>query len=441
MPQIHLDHLFTKYNQAGPRYTSYPPIPYWKEVPIESEWLGSLDSPVSIYIHIPFCRTLCFYCGCHTITTGQTDLGDAYVTNLLREWQIYQEYLGESKLKIEQLHLGGGTPTYLSEKQLEQLLVPLARSFNRSSPKFEFSIEADPRTTTSEKLRLLQSLGANRLSLGVQDFDPNVQRLVNRVQPFELVYSIVDLARASGFRSINFDLVYGLPGQTKKTIVETARKTLRLAPERIAWYGYAHVPWLKPAQRRWDESSLPQGLEKLRLYETGRQELLAGEYQEVGMDHFAKPDDDLFLALEAGTLSRNFMGYIPKRVMPLIGLGVSAIGESADYFVQSQKELSEYSESMDQRQLPILRGHRLTAEDKLHRSAIVTLMSLKKVDLDGFSNDIQASFSDLVDDGLVVRDGSKIYVTQLGLPFLRTIASRLDRYLDGKKEGRFSKVI
>jgi oxygen-independent coproporphyrinogen-3 oxidase len=331
--------LLKKYNVPGPRYTSYPTVPYWSENPTEQQWIASIAQALdesekagvgaALYIHIPFCQSLCTYCGCNTRITRNHSVGDPYVDTVLKEWQNYLSRLGrqDQKITISELHLGGGTPTFLSAGELDRLISGILKHA-KTAKQFEFSVEADPRVTQLDHLQTLKNLGFKRLSLGIQDFDPKVQDIVHRIQSEEQVLKVVEMAREQGFDSINYDLIYGLPFQTRKSIEQTINVVRNHRPDRIAFYAYAHVPWIKPSQRKFTEADLPAGDEKRALYELGRSMLEEVGFREIGMDHFALESDSLWGAAQSGALHRNFMGYTSRQVAPLIGLGVSSIGDS-----------------------------------------------------------------------------------------------------------------
>ena len=341
--------LLKKYDIPAPRYTSYPTVPYWTDSPSSEDWMASLEKtfssdfskasvPWSLYVHIPFCETLCTFCGCNTSITKNHDVEEEYIENLLTEWDLYKERLSDFCTQpLLHFHYGGGTPTFLSPENLKKLTEGLLKDVTLDSKTFEGSIEVDPRRTSFAHLKSVFGLGFKRISLGVQDFNEKVQILVNRVQPFSLVKHVTEEAREVGYESVNFDLIYGLPKQDLDCMKKTIEKTIELKPERIALYSLAFVPWIKPQQRRFKESDLPQGFQKRQLYEFSRKALLGAGYLEIGMDHFALPEDGLSKAKENLTLHRNFMGYTPFRTQILLGLGVSAISESPFCFHQNQK--------------------------------------------------------------------------------------------------------
>lgn len=443
--------LLKKYNISVPRYTSYPTVPYWTDTPSSEEWLNSLGnslsdpmSSLSLYVHIPFCETLCTFCGCNTSITKNHKVEDPYVDAVLQEVQLYLTKIPSLKQKtIRDLHLGGGSPTYLSESNLERLVEGLHSCFF-IHPEAEFSLEVDPRRTRLSQLELLYKYGFRRLSVGVQDLDPEVQRLVNRIQSFEVTQLITDGARKIGYNSINFDLIYGLPKQTKDSIKDTFTKTLSLRPDRIAFYSYAHVPWIKPFQRLFSEQDLPSGETKRELYELGRTLLEKAGYIEIGMDHFALESDSLAIALQEKKLHRNFMGYSHNKTDTMLGLGVSAISETKDMFFQNEKLEVSYRKKITQKEIPIFRGHKLTQDDILFRELILQLMTTWKVNVPDFlMADTKNYLAEMERDELVFWQGNVLEVTTHGRPFLRIIATAFDQKMkESKPKGPlFSKAI
>lgn len=450
MAEIHtqsdsMQELVKKYDVPGPRYTSYPTILHWTDTPSVDEWIESLSASLdlterhgngsAIYVHIPFCRSLCTYCGCNSRITCSTTVGRAYVRTCLREWELYRARLNRSQpFPISELHLGGGTPTYLSPSELDELISGILIHTKQVSDA-EFSVESDPRVTQAEHLATLYRLGFRRLSLGIQDFDPIVQYAVNRVQSESQVRIVTEDARALGFSSINYDLIYGLPFQTLNSIERTIEAVKRLRPDRIAFYAYAHVPWVKPGQRHFTEQNLPSGDEKRALYELGRTMLAAEGYREIGMDHFALETDDLYQACVSKTLHRNFMGYAPRFVAPLLGLGVSSISDCSDVFVQNEKTLELYQERVMNGEIPIFRGHKLNDEDVILRRHVLNLMTRFKTSWD--TPDASVSYLDSVTerleplerDELVKLTNKTCEVTDAGRPFLRNICMAFDACL------------
>lgn len=434
--------LLAKYDVAGPRYTSYPTVPYWVHTPSEAQWLERVRTALragagqgaSLYVHIPFCRALCTFCGCNTRITRSHHFVAPYTRALLAELDLYLDRLGLSQLEFGELHFGGGTPTFLSTSELEALLEGLLR---RTRPRVGAiaSLEADPRVTTAEQLQLLARYGFRRISLGVQDFDPRVQEIVNRVQSEQQVREVTEAARAVGFDSVNYDLIYGLPLQTQAGIETTMDAVGRLRPDRIAFYGYAHVPWIKPGQRRFTESDLPQAEHRRALYELGRERLERAGYREVGLDHFALETDPLWQALREDRLHRNFMGYTTAVTRPLIGLGVSSIGDAGDALIQNDKDLQRYEERVAHGELPIQRGHLLDAEDLVLRGHILRLMTRLATRWDdpaertAYVATAAQRLAEPVADGLVQLDAGGCRVTDRGRPFLRNICMAFDARL------------
>ncbi|PJZ41559.1 oxygen-independent coproporphyrinogen III oxidase [Leptospira kmetyi] len=443
--------LIAKYDIPAPRYTSYPTVPYWSENPTTEEWLDKVrnrlkpeDSSLSLYLHIPFCETLCSFCGCNTSITKNHSVEDPYIQALLLEFSNYLKEVPEiGKRELKELHLGGGTPTYLSEKNLEFLLNSIFERMN-VVPKPEFSLEVDPRRTRDTQLKILHDFGFRRVSLGVQDFDPEVQRLINRTQPFEMTERITELSRKIGYTSVNFDLIYGLPKQNLENMKRTVEKTLELRPDRIAFYSYAHVPWIKAAQRLFTEADLPSGSEKRELYEVSREMFLKAGYLEIGMDHFALETDSLSEAAKSGTLHRNFMGYTTKTTDMLLGLGVSAISDSWDCFHQNEKIVKKYQKHIHEEGFATLRGHKLDAEDLEQRTLILQLSTTGKVIVpEQILRDVRLYLASMEDDTLIRWEGNLLTLTEKGWPFLRNVCTGLDLRLRRKSpESRvFSRAI
>lgn len=442
--------LFSKYDIQAPRYTSYPTVPYWEGSIETSSWLQSLkrhfglNAPWSLYLHIPFCESLCTFCGCNTVITKDHHREKNYVDLVLHEWNAYlKEVSALNTAPLQQLHLGGGTPTFLGEESLERLVLTLLEKTNRPL-NFEASIEVDPRRTSVEQLKLLRRLGFQRLSLGVQDFNPEVQYLINRIQPFSMTAEMTSMARELGFQSINFDLIYGLAKQTPESIADTVKKTIQLRPDRIALYSLALVPWIKPAQRLFKDEDLPAGQAKRRLYEICRCALFDAGYVEVGMDHFALPTDSLGKALKEGTLHRNFMGYTDQRTDILLGLGVSAISETPEMFHQNEKVFPVYEEKIMAKEIPSFRGHLLTREDQERRQQILDFMTKGKVRLQEEQIfQAQVFLSEMFSDGLIDFIDSELLLTEKGRPFLRNACVFFDERLKRRQPltQTFSRVL
>jgi oxygen-independent coproporphyrinogen-3 oxidase len=449
--------LLKKYNVPGPRYTSYPTVPYWSENPTEEQWISTIGMALdeneklgvgaALYIHIPFCESLCTYCGCNTRITRNHAVANPYVDTVLKEWDLYLSKLNR-KITLSEVHLGGGTPTFLTPSELERLMTGIFSKV-KISKSHEFSVEADPRVTTREHLETLSKLGFKRLSLGIQDFDPKVQEVVHRIQSEEEVWKIVSMARELGFDSINYDLIYGLPFQTRQSIQQTIDVVRKHRPDRIAFYAYAHVPWIKPSQRRFTEADLPEGDEKRGLYELGRTMLEEVGFREVGMDHFALETDSLWKASQNSELHRNFMGYTSRQVAPLIGLGVSAIGDSWRAFAQNEKLLETYTARVEKGEIPIHRGHMLSIEDLIIRRHILDLMTRlktswgEKEQFIDFLNTVPGRLTELVQDDLVKISDKECVVTEAGRAYLRNICMAFDARLVRKAPttSLFSKTI
>ena len=446
-------HLVAKYNVAAPRYTSYPTVPFWEIADFRVEEWGKRvratyeqgrEQGVHIYVHLPFCESLCTYCGCNTRITKNHGVELPYVDYVLREWGMYKELIGD-ELLIGEIHLGGGTPTFFDPLNLQRLILGLlARAKVKEGACFSF--EAHPANTSREHLQVLYDLGFRRLSLGIQDFDPHVQDVINRHQTVADVQRVMDEARAIGYDSINFDLIYGLPLQALDTVRDTVRKSLAMEPDRISFYSYAHVPWIKPGQRRFTAHDLPVGQAKLDLYLLGRELILEAGYVDVGMDHFAKPTDALYGASLSGGLHRNFMGYTDRYSPLLIGLGVSSISDAWTGFAQNVKKLEEYYVLLDEGKFPVLKGHLLHQEDEVIRRYILDMMCRGRVYwLAGF--ELNKVFIDrlavLEADGLVKLHANGVGVTALGRSFLRNICMAFDQRLQLSKgrEGLFSQAI
>lgn len=427
--------LIAKYDVQAPRYTSYPTVPHWKDSPTSDQWITfvqkTLTEPTSnwsIYMHIPFCESLCTFCGCNTSITKNKKMGTDYVQLLEKEALLYFDKIPQLLDRpVENLHLGGGTPTFLSPADLERLLLPLLAKIKKS-PHFEASIEVDPRRTTKEQLQTLRKMGFNRVSLGVQDLDANVQRLINRHQTFEQTERITSIARDLGYVSVNWDLIYGLPQQTLASIDETVRLTIQEKPDRIALYSFALVPWIKPQQRLFTDEDLPAGEAKRKLYERAREKLLEGGYLEVGMDHFALATDALHTSQKESRLHRNFMGYTDQRTDVMLGWGVSAISESPDCFHQNEKVLAQYQRKVLAGEIPTLRGHVLTTEERTTRKQILELMTQWKTDfLDSKQKDhCKNILTEMASEGLLEMTDKGIQVLEVGKPFLRNICMVFD---------------
>ena len=451
--------LLKKYDVPGPRYTSYPTILHWADTPTLEEWISSVSESLdlterhgngaAVYVHVPFCQSLCTYCGCNSRITRSTSVGGSYVKTVLKEWELYRQRLSRSgPIALAELHLGGGTPTFLTPAELGELVSGILKYAQRTSDA-EFSVESDPRVTQPEHLSTLYQLGFRRLSLGIQDFDPLVQLAVNRVQTERQVRDVTESARELGFNSINYDLIYGLPFQTQQSISDTMEAVMRLRPDRIAFYAYAHVPWVKPGQRHFTEKDLPSGDEKRALYEFGRSLLESAGYHEIGMDHFALESEGLWQAALKKTLHRNFMGYTPRLVAPLLGLGVSAISDAWDAFAQNEKTLERYQDRVGKGEIPIFRGHKLDREDLILRRHVLNLMTRFETSWHTpeayvpYLDSVGGKLEELRRDDLVRLQGKTCKVTDDGRTFLRNICMAFDARLarDNSTAQLFSRTI
>ena len=451
--------LLSRFDVPGPRYTSYPTADRFVEAFTEQDYIqaleqrraGSMALPLSLYVHVPFCESVCYYCACNKVITKHHERAAEYLRYLSREMELQVQHFGQGH-SVSQLHLGGGTPTFLSDAELEDLMSMIRRHFTLV-PGGEYSIEVDPRTVSEERLQTLARLGFNRLSFGVQDFDPAVQKAVHRVQPAEQVFSLVQSARKIGFESINVDLIYGLPLQTPESFARTLAQVNELRPDRIALYAYAHLPTRFKPQRRIVAAELPSARDKLAMLSASLDSLVGGGYVYVGMDHFALPTDALAVAKRQGRLHRNFQGYSTQPDCDLIALGVSAIGRIGATYSQNAKTLEEYYDSLDQGRLPIVRGLALSRDDLLRRCVIMSIMCqgqllFESVEL-GHLIDFKAYFArelevlaELAEHGLVTMDDSGVQVTSTGWYLVRAIAMVFDKNLQVDRDrARFSKII
>ena len=462
VPSVEFDAgLIRKLSQLGPRYTSYPTADRFTDSFGYRDYLQAVAAvrarggrnPLSVYLHIPFCNTVCYYCGCNKVVTKNRDKAAIYLGYLKREIEMQGQLLVGMN-QIEQLHLGGGTPTYFSDEQMTELLDHLHRWFQFAPDEVgEYSIEIDPRTVTPERVHRLRELGFNRISLGVQDFDPEVQKAVNRIQPEKQTIDIIDAARAAHFRSISIDLIYGLPKQNVITMGQTLAKVIKASPDRIAIYNYAHLPHLFKPQRRIDENELPSAEAKLDMLALSIRRLTDAGYIYIGMDHFAKPTDDLAVAQQQGRLHRNFQGYSTHAHSDLVSCGVSAISAMAATYSQNVKTLDEYYDRLDKNELPIARGIKLNMDDALRRVIIQMLMCNFELSIESIETAYPITFVNyfaaeleklkvLVQDGLLTMDDKWLSVTPKGRLLIRNICMVFDRYLGVKQEPlRYSKTI
>jgi oxygen-independent coproporphyrinogen-3 oxidase len=433
--------LIQKYNIPGPRYTSYPTVPYWQETLFhESDWKTSVirsfnesnaTEGISLYIHLPFCESLCTFCGCNKRITKRHEVEHPYILALLKEWKGYCDLFPNTPI-IKEIHLGGGTPTFFSSENLETLIQGIFERATRAV-NYEFSFEGHPNNTSKQHLQKLFDLGFRRVSFGVQDYSSKVQKAIHRIQPFHNVAKVTFWAKEIGYTSISHDLIFGLPFQKLDNILDTIDKTNSLQPDRLAFYSYAHVPWIKGnGQRGFKDSDLPKDNEKRQLYEEGKNLLEKNGYHEIGMDHFALKKDSLFVSAIEGKLHRNFMGYTASKTQLMIGLGVSSISDSWYAFAQNEKTIEDYYTRLKISALPVYRGHILTAEDMIIRKHILNLMcqfrtswknkSLQFTELPK----VLENLFELEQDGLIVREEEAIIITEKGKPFVRNICMAFD---------------
>lgn len=453
---ISFDDLLKKYDVPVPRYTSYPTVPCWDTENFnERRWIESVihcfretneSKGISIYVHLPFCESLCTYCACNTRITRNHGVEGKYLHSVLKEWRLYKKLLPGVPV-IRELHLGGGTPTFFSPSNLNQLIAGILES-SIVHPEAEFSFEGHPNNTTEAHLQSLFDLGFRRVSYGVQDLDEKVQRAVNRIQPFENLENVTGLSREIGFNSVSFDLIYGLPWQTVNSVQETISKVITLNPDRIAFYSYAHVPWMRPGQRGYEDADLPGDTIKRTLYETGRQLFTEAGYLDIGMDHFALPGDSLAEAHKKGSLHRNFMGYTTATADLLIGLGASSISDSTYAFAQNLKKIEDYEQTVASGRLPIFKGHMQTDRDRLVRQCILNIACkgyLPQEKLHPVLRDeSMALFCTMEKEGIIKLSPEGLKVTQRGQPFIRNICSVLDERMSlmhKRGENLFSKAI
>ena len=453
--------LLQRFDVSGPRYTSYPTADRFVEAFGYDEYSAALAHrrsgaaamalPLSVYVHIPFCESLCYYCACNKIITKHHERAEPYLRYLSREIDLHTAQLGIGQ-PVSQVHLGGGTPTFFNDRQLAELMDILRRNFTLA-PGGEYSIEVDPRTVDAQRLSVLHGLGFNRLSFGVQDFDPEVQKAVHRIQPAEQVFALVEAARGIGFESINVDLIYGLPRQTPESFQRTLAQVNQLRPDRIALYAYAHLPERFKPQRRILQADLPAAAGKVSMLAASLDALMGAGYVYVGMDHFALPEDALAIAKRQGRLHRNFQGYSTQPDCDLIGLGVSAIGKVGATYSQNAKTLEEYCDYLDQGRLPVVRGLALSRDDVVRRAVIMALMCQGELQFESielahlidfrsyFATELE-TLQTLQEQGLATVHSTGITVTEQGWFFIRAVAMVFDRYLQAdRNRARFSRII
>ncbi|MTI20915.1 oxygen-independent coproporphyrinogen III oxidase [Fulvivirga sp. RKSG066] len=449
------EELITKYNVPVPRYTSYPTLPFWQDDSIEQrQWLSTVkrtfdesndDQGISLYIHLPYCESLCTYCACNTRITKNHQVEESYIAALLKEWEMYVYTFGRKPL-IREIHLGGGTPTFFSPENLKHLIAEILLTSDLHE-QYCFSFEGHPNNTTREHLLTLYNLGFRRVSYGVQDLDLKVQQTINRLQPFENVEQATKEARDIGYESVNFDLIYGLPFQTEDSILNTIDKVLSLKPDRIAFYSYAHVPWKRPGQRAYTEVDLPDNNAKRKLYEVGKKSLIEHDYIDVGMDHFAIKGDELYEAYLRKTMLRNFMGYTTAQTDLLIGLGTSAISDAKYAYAQNEKNVEQYKEQLEMGVLPVVKGHFLSAEDRIIRQFIIDIACTGEARWHNYPQlldfNMNIALLTMAQEGLIQLYATGLRVTPLGMAFLRNICAVFDKYLANRPETSqmFSKAI
>lgn len=447
--------LLQKYDIPTPRYTSYPTVPYWDLSAVDTEkWFQDVlktfeedNHEISLYVHLPFCENLCTFCACNKRITKNHSVESPYIYDVLKEWSFYLERFPQAPV-VKEIHLGGGTPTFFSPDNLRLLIEGILKNVIVPEDK-EFSIEVHPNYCTEDHIKMLADLGFNRISVGIQDFDPDVQFLINRIQTFESTAEVVDWSRKYGYSSVNVDLVYGLPHQKKESVDRTIELMNSFSPDRIAYYSYAHVPWKSKGQRRYNEADLPNAREKWEMYMHGREKLFKNGYEAIGMDHFALKGDKLLEAAGQGTMHRNFMGYTTTSSKLLIGLGASSISDSWGAFVQNEKHIEDYQREIRSGKLPTIAGHLLNEEDKNIRRMILDLMCRNSVELrlDGFSEhfaeEVYRKMNSFAEDELLTIESGVVTLTSPGSLFVRNIASALDlrMWMSDQERARFSSAI
>lgn len=447
-----------KYSKSGPRYTSYPTAVEFHEGFQECDYIQALEQsnsstlPLSLYFHLPFCKSACYFCGCNVIYTNNEEKKQGYIPYLKKELELLKRYLDVQR-EVIQLHFGGGTPTYFQAHHLEVIIDLIHQTFPHFSDQIEASCEIDPRFFNQDQMRVLKDGGFNRVSFGVQDFNPIAQKAINRFQSVDLVSNAVNIARNFGIRSINFDLILGLPHQNKESFLETLQTVVSLNPDRLAIFNYAHMPWIKKTMQKIPSDALPTPQEKLKILESSIEFLKENGYELIGMDHFAKKDDELFTTMKNGELRRNFQGYTTKGFSQTIGVGVTSIGEGANYYVQNQKDLKAYMQSLDGGKLPVHKGIWLSDEDCLRKEVIMQIMNNLRLDYSSinqrFGIDCKQHFSQALEAlkeyeeiGFIESDENGFRATPTGGMMIRNIAMEFDAYLSkAVDQQRFSKTL
>ncbi len=444
----------SKFSRHAPRYTSYPTAVEFKELKPEDiiPFLQNSVKPLSLYFHLPFCRSACYFCGCNVVYTSKADKRKKYIEYLKKELDIWAKYLDTTRL-VRQLHFGGGTPTFFTPDELEEIYELIYSFFKNFENDAEISVEIDPRFFSREHMNVMKKYGVNRISFGVQDFNEETQKAINRIQSFELTKNAVDMARSAGINSINIDLIYGLPFQKLETFKKTLESVKKLNPDRVAVFNYAHVPWMKKGMRKIDETTLPNPEEKLKIFKYVIDFFEGNGYKMVGMDHFAKPEDELFKAIEKGELHRNFQGYTTKGGADLIGIGLTSISETDESYFQNYKDLKNYERAIDERKLPTFRGVILNEEDKIRKYVIMEMMANFSFDIKRFEEKFDIDFKEkfknelkemqeFVDEGLVEITDDKITVNKTGSLLIRNIVLPFDEYFKKMKNQKvFSKSV
>ena len=447
---------YSKYSKPGPRYTSYPTALEFKDDFTYDNYINYLESgdeKLSLYIHLPFCRSACYFCGCNVVFTSKEGKLSQYVEFLKKEIDILAKHINTNR-EVIQFHFGGGTPTYYSAVELDEIITYIKNTFPNFSNEAEVSVEIDPRFFNEEQMKVFRKHSFTRISFGVQDFDAKVQEAVHRDQPYDLTKKAVDLAREYGINSINTDLIYGLPYQTLEGFKKTLEQILTLNPDRLAVFNYAHVPWLKKTMRKFDETTMPSPATKLAIFQYTIEFLTANGYKMIGMDHFAKAEDELFGAIEKGELHRNFQGYTTKGGANLVGIGLTSIGEGARYYAQNTKDMKAYESAIDSGKLPFERGVELSKDDYIRKHVIMELMANFSIDIKRVESELGINFKEyfadsiedlgeFIDAGLVTLSEDKIKVSETGTLLIRNIAMPFDAYMQkyaGSKKS-FSKTV
>jgi oxygen-independent coproporphyrinogen III oxidase len=449
---------FEKYSKPGPRYTSYPTALEFSEAFAYDAYINELKNqdknrPISLYFHLPFCRSACYFCGCNVVFTSKEDKKVRYIDYLRRELKILSEILDTSR-EVIQMHFGGGTPTFFSAEQLDEIITMIKKVFPNFTKDAEISCEIDPRFINEDQMKTMSGHGFNRVSFGIQDFDEKVQTAVHRVQPYNVTKDAMDLARRYNMHSVNVDLIYGLPFQTPDTFKQTLELAVSLNPDRFAIFNYAHVPWLMKTMRKIDETTLPTPTQKLEILRYTIDYMEEQGYKMVGMDHFAKPEDELFLAIDKGELHRNFQGYTTKGGADLIGVGLTSIGESRNHYGQNAKDMPSYEEAIDANRLPFQRGILLTDDDKIRQRVIMELMSNFKINIPRVEKELDINFNEyfkdalealtpFVDDKILTVTDNSIEANETGAMIIRNIAMPFDAYMGKHAQNKktFSKTI